>query len=219
MEKSKPIEGIVCFGSAVIRVNPDFASLIFEIAIVDKKPQIAFSKAKDVSKQLNKVLQAWQKVESRSSNLKLSQEREHSNGVWRYVGYRASIETNVVIRDLAKIEDIISAAVDAGAYHIKSFSFGTSALKDYRAQARRNAIEAAIEKAKNYCSAANVELGEVIGIEDVNPDSTSPYRESHLANQSSGDIAEDATAIDPGAIPVNGAVRVTFKLNPRTEQS
>ena len=217
IDTSKPIKGIVCFGSAIIRVDPDFASLTFEIGIVNKKPQSAFSKAKEVSKQLNKVLQSWEKVESRSSNLRFSEEKEHSSGAWRRVGYRASIQTNVVIRDLSKVEEIISAAIDAGAHNINSFSFGTSSLKDYRAQARRNAIEAAIEKAKNYCAAANVELGQVIGIEDVNPERRNSYGESHLADQSDGSIVEDATAIDPGAISVHGAVRVTFELNSHTE--
>ena len=215
IDNSKPIKGIVCFGSALIRVDPDFASLTFEIGVVNKNPQNAFSKAKEISKQLNKVLQSWEKVESRSSNLRLSEEKEHSSGAWRRIGYRASIQTNVVIRDLSKVEEIISAAIDVGAHNINSFSFGTSSLKDYRAHARRNAIEAAIEKAENYCIAANVELGKVIGIEDVNPERTNSYGESHLANQSDGGIVEDATAIDPGAISVHGAVRETFELHSR----
>ena len=79
--------------------------------------------------------------------------------------------------------------------------------------ARRNAIEAAFDKATNYCMAANVELGEVVRIEDVNPDFTSPYRESHVQNQTqSTDLSESSQAIDPGSIPVNGAVQVTFKI-------
>lgn len=203
---------IVCFGSAIIRVNPDFASLTFEVEVVDKKPQDAFSKVKELSRQLNKALQLWENVESRSSNLNLREAKDHIDGSWRRIGYQASIQTNVVIRDLSKVEDIISAAVDAGAQNINSFSFGTSALKDYRAQARRNAIKAAIEKAENYCSAAGVKLGEVIGIEDVNPEQRSLSRERHYSHQSEGEIAESAAAIDPGAISVLGAVRVRFNL-------
>ncbi len=58
-----------------------------------------------------------------------------------------------------------------------------------------------------------MEFGEVIRIEDVNPDFTSPYRESHVQNQfQSTDLSESSQAIDPGSIPVNGAVQVTFKI-------
>jgi uncharacterized protein YggE len=114
------------------------------------------------------------------------------------------------------VEEIISGAVETGVDRILSFSFGTSALKEHRALARRSAIEAALDKARNYCQAANVELGEVIRIEDVNPDFTSPYRESHVQNQIQStdlsDLSESSQAIDPGSIPVNGAVQVTFKI-------
>ncbi len=56
-----------------------------------------------------------------------------------------------------------------------------------------------------------MELGEVIRIEDVNPDFTSPYRESHVHNESAN-LSESSQAIDPGAIAVNGAVQVTFRI-------
>jgi uncharacterized protein len=205
--------GITCFGSAVVRVASDFASMTLEVGSVDGNPKTAFSKTKETARKLNKFLQVWEKIDSRSSHIALQEEREHVNGRWKRVGYRASIQFHVVIQDITQVEEILSGAVEAGVDKILSFGFGTSALKEHRALARRNAIEAAFDKARNYCMAANVELGEVIRIEDINPDSTSPYRESHVQNQSqSSDLSESPQAIDPGSIPVNGAVQVTFKI-------
>jgi len=203
--------GITCFGSSIIRVAPDFASLTIEVGVVDKKPKIAFSKTRETARKLNEFLQTWEKVDSRSSNISLREEQEHIGGSWKHVGYRASIRFHIVIKDINKVEEMLSGAVETGADRITSFMFGTSLLKEHRALARRNAVEAAIEKARNYCVAANVELGEVIRIEDVNPDFTSPYRESHVHNEST-DLPESSQAIDPGSIAVNGAVQVTFKI-------
>ena len=214
-------EGITCFGSAVVRVAPDFASMTIEVGNVDGNPKAAFSKTKETAKKLNMFLQAWEKIDSRSSNISLQDEQEYVNNRWKRVGYRASIQFHVVIKDITQVEEVLSGAVETGVDRIVSFSFGTSALKEHRAFARRNAIEAAIDKAKNYCKAANVELGEIIRIEDINPDFTSPYRESHVQNQfQSNDLSESSQAIDPGAIPVNGAVQVTFKIvNPETKEA
>jgi uncharacterized protein len=206
-------EGITCFGSAVVRVAPDFASMTIEVGNVESNPKTAFAKTKEAAKKLNKFLQTWEKIDSRSSQVALREEQEYVNNRWKHVGYRASIQFHVIIKEVNQLEDIISGAVETGVDRIVSFGFGTSALKEHRAFARRNAIEAAFEKARNYCKAANVELGEVIRIEDVNPDFTSPYRESHVQNQAqSADLSESSQAIDPGAIPVNGAVQVTFKI-------
>ncbi len=43
-------EGITCFGSALVRVNPDFASLTTEVGFVDKEPKVAFSKTKKLAR-------------------------------------------------------------------------------------------------------------------------------------------------------------------------
>jgi uncharacterized protein YggE len=214
-------EGITCFGSAVVRVAPDFASMNIEVGNLNSNPKTAFSKTKETATKLNQFLQSWEKIDTRSSNVSLREEQEYNNGRWTHVGYKASIQFHVVIKDITQVKEIISGAVETGVDRIVSFGFGTSALKEHRALARRNATEAAFEKARNYCQAANVELGEVIRIEDVNPDFTAPYRESHVQNQTqSTDLSESSQAIDPGSIPVNGAVYVTFKIiNEHTKEA
>lgn len=207
-------EGITCFGSAMVRIPPDFASVTVEVGHVEGNPKTAFAKTKESAKKLNKFLQTWKEIDARSSNVSLEEEREHINGRWKRVGYRASIQFHIIIKDITQAEEILSGAVEAGVDQILSFVFGTSSLKEHRAAARRNAVEAAFDKARNYCKSANVELGEVIRIEDINPDFISPYRErGHIQNQiESTDLAESSKAIDPGSIPVNGAVQVTFKI-------
>jgi len=204
--------GVTCFGSFVLKVNPDYASLTFESISIDKKTKNAFSKTKEKSRSLNKTLRSWKDIECRSSNLRLEEVREHVSGGWKKLGYKASIKTHVVVRDLNMVEDILTTAVEAGADSINSFSFGTSKLKEHRSEARRNSVKAAIEKAENYCIAAGVKLGKVVRIKDINPDRLTPYLESHVEDNTESELSENASAIDPGAISVNGAVEVTFEI-------
>jgi len=92
-------------------------------------------------------------------------------------------------------------------------TFKNSELRKHRKEARRLAIVAAREKALNYCQAAGVELGEVIHIEDLNPDSLerSGYGTRGGADWMSGD-AGDEGAMNPGDLQVSGAVKVIYSL-------
>ena len=64
-------EGITCFGSAIVRVPPDFASMTIEVGSTDRNPKTAFSKTKETARKLKSFLQKWEKIDSRSSNVSL----------------------------------------------------------------------------------------------------------------------------------------------------
>ena len=95
-------------------------------------------------------------------------------------------------------------------------TFQTTRLKDVRADARRQAILAAREKAEVYASAAGISLGHVIGIEDVNPEVLSGRSESHVKRELSTDDPGEQKAIDPGAITVGAAVTVMIAIRQPT---
>jgi hypothetical protein len=76
----------------------------------------------------------------------------------------------LLLRNLDQLEDILTDVVDTGARQVNFVEFQTSKLKEIRANARRQAVKAAREKAELYCNAAGAKLGPVIYIEDVNPD-------------------------------------------------
>lgn len=84
-------------------------------------------------------------------------------------------------------------------------------LKEVRAQARQQAVQAAREKAEIYCVAAGITLGPVIHIEDVNPDQLQG-REGHVIRELQPDDEGPVQAFNPGSITVAGAVMVAFEL-------
>jgi uncharacterized protein YggE len=116
-----------------------------------------------------------------------------------------------LLHDLDRTEEILTGIVDAGANEIKAVDFQTSRLREVRADARRRAVEAAREKAENYCEAAGVTLGPVIHIEDVNP-TRLRGGEGHIAAGAQMDDEAPTRAFDPGSIMVGGAVIIAFGL-------
>lgn len=215
MYDPQPIQtpfGISVFGSALIRVAPDVASLEFSVSRIEKMPKAAFSSARRATSEVRKFLQAAGHNDVGSSRVKLSQEYTHTGGERQFAGYKAKVGFHVVLDDLDRVEEVLIGAVDAGANEIDSISFETRELKTHRAQARQRAVEAAREKAELYCSAAGVQLGAVLHIEDVNPDILTGRRESHSRTQIEADDAGELRAFDPGAITVAGAVRVAYSI-------
>jgi uncharacterized protein YggE len=77
------------------------------------------------------------------------------------------------------------------------------------------AVAAAIEKAGNYCLAADVALGPVIHIEDVNPTVLQGH-EARLARGPTTGEEDERGALDPSLIEIGAAVFVTFEIIKRS---
>jgi uncharacterized protein len=210
--------GVTTFGSTVIRVDPDIASIQFSISRTENHPKDAFKLVREASKGVTDYIhRADFKKETSSSRISLSQEWNYVGATRKFIGYTARADFHMLLYDLDHLENLLVGIVDSGANEINDVNFQTSRLKELRSEARRKAVEAAIEKAENYCLAAQVRLGNVIHIEDVNPDMSGRRYEGHMMSQNmitqlSPDEAEDLQAFNPGGITVSAAVLMSFNI-------
>lgn len=210
---SNQIEGVKVFGSAVLRVAPDTASIVVAVSRIEQKPDGAFAKAREGAQGVNTFLHKTGIKDFGSSRVSLSQEFRYTNNENRFVGYKAKIEVNVVLRDLDKVDTLLTGLIAAGANELASVTFQTTRLKDLRADARRRAVAAAREKAELYCQAAGVAVGRVLSIEDVNPEMLSGRSEGHTYREAAAvDDTGDPGAMDPEAIMVGAAVNVVYTI-------
>ena len=163
---------------------------------------------------MNAFLRESAAQEFGSSRVGLTREFRYTSGENRFVGYKAKIEFNVVLREMDTLEVLLSGLIEAGADELTSVTFQTTRLKELRAESRRRAIAAAREKAELYCLAAGVAVGSVLVIEDVNPESVSGRSEGHSSRETTPvDDSNEPGAIDPGAITVTAAVNVVYRLD------
>ena len=197
--------GVTTFGSGVISAPADVAIIILSVEVVEPTAKKAFQVTKKTSLTVRKFLDRVKDLEVSTSHITLSQ-NWHSN---RNQGYRATITYRIKLTNLDLMEKVITNAIDAGANRIQSVNFQSSELKKHRTEARRLAIVSAREKALNYCQAAGVELGEVLHIEDLNPDSLE--RQSYAAGGMAASGGSEG-AMNPGELQVSGAVKVIFSL-------
>jgi uncharacterized protein YggE len=129
------------------------------------------------------------------------------------IGYEAVVAFHVILRDMAKLEALLTGVVDAGADRISSVHSKTSRLKEVRRQARERAVHSARSKADDLARAAGAQLGAPMHIEDINADDIG--RRSHMPDidlaqhDDTGTIPEPHS---PGSISVAAAVMVCFAL-------
>ena len=198
--------GVTVFGSALIQVEPDIATLTFSVSHLSPTASTAFAETRTKARRVTDYLATTTVEEIKTSRLNMRSETEYRNGQHFPLGYRATMTFNIVLRDLELIETILIGVIDAGVENISGVHFNTTQLKVHRAEARRQAIAAAREKAEIYCEAASVKLGRILHIEDENPDALqgNEGQFSHVPT-GSGD-----SAVTPGSISVGGAVVVAF---------
>jgi uncharacterized protein YggE len=204
--------GVTVFGSALIRVGPDYSSLRFAVSRVAAKPKDAFDDARRGADAVRAALGAL-KIDARdvrSSDLSLAEEWVGFNENRRMAGYRATASFHAFVRDFAKVEAVLVAVVDAGAERIYSVHHKTSRMRELRDDARQRAVKSARAKAESYAAAAGAKVGAVIHIEDVNPDDLT--RRSHMPEVDLTAEEVETEPSSPGAITVAGAVMVSFAL-------
>lgn len=144
-----------------------------------------------------------------------------------FQGYTVRNMFAVTLNDSAKVEALISTALDAGVNYLLGTDFQTSDLKKYREQARELAVKAARDKADQMAAT----LGETVGstiyiVEDQRygaPSYYSSWSGTGWGNRPGGDSGpsqntaqvsggEAADTIALGKVGIRASVRVEFEL-------
>lgn len=201
------------FGSALLRVAPDTASIVIAVSRAAPTPEVAFAEARQGAQAVNAYLLKSRQKDFGSSRVTLSQEWDYLKGERRFIGYTAKISFNVIVRELERLDDLLTGLISIGANELTSVTYQTTRLKALRADARRRAVAAARDKAELYCQAAGVSVGRVITLEDENPESLSGRHEGHTYREPApADDSGSEGAIDPASITIAAAVNVTYRI-------
>jgi uncharacterized protein YggE len=143
-----------------------------------------------------------------------------------FIGYFVRKTIVFTVKDMAKFEDLLSAALNSGANFLQGVQFRTSELRKYRDQARSLAIKAAREKADALAGDLGQKVGKAITINEEQGNYWAYYNAWGYQNgyqnmsqnvmQNAGGSSASAmsgdTTVAPGQISVTARVGVTFAL-------
>ncbi len=89
--------------------------------------------------------------------------------------YVVSKQVQVILKKVAKFEDLLDAGLRAGANHLGGIEFRTTELRKYRDEARAMAVKAAVEKAKGLAEAAGLKVGRPLSLSSYSYGGGSSY--------------------------------------------
>ena len=151
-------------GYGEIKVEPDMAQLHLSVTVVRKK---ALEAKGETDQRVNNLIEGLKKTgikdaDITASNLLTSPRYQHSNDLGRqFVGYQASRNVVVMIRDLDQLTDIMDIALVNDIQTIGQIAYRSSAENRHREQARSNAIADSKNKATLLAGAYGAQLGAI----------------------------------------------------------
>ncbi|MGA2232969.1 MAG: SIMPL domain-containing protein [Tepidisphaeraceae bacterium] len=96
--------GVRVFGSSIIRVSPDTATISVAVSRLEKDPKKAFGAARQAAAAVQSYLSKQNLDGFGSSRITLLQEHQFIQSERRLIGYRAKIGYSITLRDLDRIE-------------------------------------------------------------------------------------------------------------------
>ena len=145
-----------------------------------------------------------------TSGVSLYPQQDYSNGKTpKIIGYQASVQVRVTLKDMATIGDIIEAGTAAGANEVSGPTFTLSEKSASRASAITKAVADAKARAEVMAKAAGKSVGDVLSISEAGV--TVPPIYARSANYAL-DAAAAAVPIETGTLDVTANVTVVFEL-------
>lgn len=128
------------------------------------------------------------------------------------IGYEVRRNGTVLLRDLKKFDDVLSALIASGSNSVDDIDFRTSKLEEYRQQARLRAIQQAKEKATTLVQAVGSKLGRAYTInEDNNVYQPVMYNKMAMMDGARAESGGGST-LSPGEITVSSTVQASFVI-------
>lgn len=151
-------------GYGEIKVEPDMAQLHLTVTVTSKR---ALEAKGETDQRVNNLIAELKKAgikdtDITASNIQTSPRYQHSNDSGRqFVGYQASRNVVVMIRDLDQLTDIMDIALANDIQTIGQIAYRTSTEDKHREQARSNAIADSKYKATLLAGAYGAQLGAI----------------------------------------------------------
>lgn len=211
---------LTTFGEGVVRVTPDRATISAGVVTTAATAREA---AAANAASMARVVSAVRGMGISGENLQTAQVglepnfRRDDNGrrLAEIDGYVATNRVTVVVQDLAKASNVVTALFDSGANSVSGPDFGLTDDAAVVRRARDNAMADARMKAQDYANGFGLRVARVLRIDDTsNFVGLEPMNYSPNQFMASDDTMM-AVPIEPGQLTSSARVGVRFVLAPK----
>jgi len=199
------------FGDAFGR--PDIARIEMGVDIANENVGEAFSQANTVMNEVIAAIVATGTAQEdvQTSGINMWAEDRYNPETGEPTGvrlYHVSNTVRVTVRDVEQVEEVISAAVEAGANNVYGLSFGIDDTDSLEQEARVEALDNARTRAEQLATAIGATLGAPIIVNET-------YGGGGIAMPYSLDRAQGGgggAPVEPGQSSVSVQVQVTYSI-------
>ncbi|MDY7076461.1 MAG: SIMPL domain-containing protein [Chloroflexota bacterium] len=154
-------------GSSAIRVQPDRIVVIFGVESFARTPSSAQAQNARRSRAVLDAIHTQDIAERDVATANFIIQPRYDDYDRNIIsGYGARNTIAVTLRDVQKLEPVLVAALEAGATTVDGIDFSVTNLRELRDRARDQAVQAALEKARDMSSAAGLTMGDITSIHE-----------------------------------------------------
>jgi len=185
---------------------------------VQTKAQTAAQAMKDNAVKMDGLIIALAKAgiakaDIQTSGINLNAQYDYSNRDGqpsgpRFLGYEASNQLSVKVRDVKKVGALLDTLVQAGATNINGPSFSIEDQSPLQAQARATALKTAKAQADFYAQAAGYRSARLVSISESSSGGNAPM--PMMAARFKADAAP--TPVEPGQVSASISLTVQYAL-------
>lgn len=155
------------------------------------------------------------KKDVQTSGINLSAQYDYSNRDGqpsgpRFIGYEASNQLSVKLRDIRKVGTLLDTMVEAGATNVNGPSFSITDPTPMLAQARATALKTAKAQADFYAQAAGYRTARLVSIAESNSGGQPPM--PMMVRAQFKDSAAAPTPVEPGQVGSSVTLTIQYAL-------
>ncbi|MBZ4665872.1 SIMPL domain-containing protein [Mahella sp.] len=202
-------------GEGKVMVKPDRATINMGVQTEDKDAKTAQTQN---AQKMDAVMKKLKTLGISDDDIKTSQynvfpQYDYNDDKSTLRGYQVINMVNVIVKDTAKLGDIIDQAAQAGANQMDSVAFTISEQDKYYNEAIAKAIEQAKEKANVMANTAGVKVKAIINVSEATAGYQPVYGMGGVEYAKDQALAATApTPIASGQLEVKANVVVTFEI-------
>lgn len=209
-QQSKPM--ITVNGEGKVKVAPDQVGISVSVESKGTKAaevkKVNDTKIDAVLKYINKMGIA--KTDFQTTRVSLNDEYDYEKKKHNYVAVQS---IQILVKDLAKYDELMEGLVDVGVNKIGNIDFQSSKIEMHKTEARKLAIQNAKMKANDYVNALGQKIGAAYTIIDNSQDSFPPRpRYEMMAMKMADGLLGGNDTLAIGEIEVIANVSVSFLL-------
>lgn len=199
-----------------VAVIPDIAKVSLGI---EKQGQTLKQVQSEVNTTSKKLTDSLKKLgvkdnDIKTTNYSVNPEYDYQSQPFRINGYRVSTNYEVKILDFELVNDVLTAATDAGANVIGNISFEVNEETKTKLtqEAREKAVKLAKSKAEGLAKAAGITLGKIINVtESQGIDYPRPVMYSKEIATGAADSSQVAN-VTPGETEISVTVNLSYEI-------